>query len=445
MTAGMLVCMIGQNKAPASTIDIDNAGGQTWTAEAAISTTEQKARLFWCIFNGTWSANPAVSFSDATSTTVVMHVFQPTATNYTWAVNQAQVELDIAAAATHTITGQTTTGTAHTVTLAGWFSADTNTWGNLTGTGWAVTGLAQYRNKKGGRQSCTFAHKIQTAAGATGDVSKDQLTLGNDASTTFIITFHEVAPPAAEAAITLGAVTLTSATAVDVVGTASITLGAMGVSADASVDVVASATPTLGALALSADGTVTGSDINATATPTLADVTLSSGVITDITSNAAPTLGALSLSSAVAVDVVASLSVTLGDATLSSASQVTTLADLSSTLGDLTLSAAGVLPVAGALTVTLDGVGLTAEAVIPSIATLSKTLDDLGLSATVSLPSQGALNETLGNLSLTSVSAVFRLTEHEFTRVSAPLPVFEVRDELEVFTVVSGLPLFEVK
>lgn len=446
MVAGDLVCMYGiallENPAA-----VAEAGGQTWTTEAQYASGNIRTRLMWCRFNGTWSANPSVHFTNGDgrpNTTVVMHVFRPVDGTSLWGINQAHAGQPLTGT-TQTITGQTTTGNRRTVTVAGWFSHDDNTWGNLSGTGWEVTGGAQYRNTADADTSATFAHKFQNSPGATGNVSKDQLTLGPDNSAGTIITFEEIPPATADAAITLGAATLTSAAAVDVVGTASITLGAMGVSADASVDVVASATPTLGALTLSADGTVTGSDINATATPTLADVTLSSGVVTDLTANATPTLGALSLSSAVAVDVVASLSVTLGDATLSSASQVTTLADLSSTLGDLTLSAAGVLPVAGALTVTLDGVGLTAEAVTPSIATLSKTLDDLGLSATVSLPSQGTLNETLGNLSLTSVSAVFRLTEHEFTRVSAPLPVFEVRDELEVFTVVSGLPLFEVK
>jgi len=192
MLAGDLVCMIGQRRAAGDTIAVSEAGGQTWTSHTAISTTNQTARLFTCTFNGTWGANPSVDFSGGTCTSVHMHVFRPPATNYTWSVNQALVELDASGNTIVTITGQTTTGSNPTVTLAGWFSADDNTWGNLGAAGWQVTGSAQYRNTSGSDQSATYAHKIQTAAGATGNVSKEQLTLGDDAATTFIVTMEAV-------------------------------------------------------------------------------------------------------------------------------------------------------------------------------------------------------------------------------------------------------------
>jgi hypothetical protein len=189
MAAGDLVCMIGQQRATGATLAVSESGGQTWTSEAAIGGTNITARLFWCAFNGTWSANPSVDFSATTCNSVQMHVFRPGDAAATWAVNQSLVELDIAAAATQTITGQTTTGTAPTVTLAGWFTADDNAWGSLSGTNWGVCGTAQYRNTSGTDQSSTYAYKVQTAAGATGDVSKTQTANGNDAATTFIITF----------------------------------------------------------------------------------------------------------------------------------------------------------------------------------------------------------------------------------------------------------------
>lgn len=195
MLAGDLVCMIGQQRATGATLAVSATGGQTWTSEAAIGVTNQTARLFWCIFNGTWSTDPSVDFTATTCNSVQMHVFRPPATNYTWSVNQALVELDDSTDP-FTITGQTTTGTDPTVTLGGWFSADDNTWGTLSGTGWEVTGTAQYRNTSGTDQSASYAHKIQTAAGATGNVSKSQLTLGADASSTFIITFQATAPAA---------------------------------------------------------------------------------------------------------------------------------------------------------------------------------------------------------------------------------------------------------
>lgn len=189
MQSGDLVLMIGQLRTATAVMTVSATGGQTWTTETAVSTTNQTARLFWCTFNGTWSADPSVDFPSATCNSVVMHVFRPRGGSATtWAVNQAQVELDIAAAATQTITGQTTTGNNPTLTFAGWFTADDNTWGDVS-QGWEVTGNAQYRNTSSTDQSATFAHKVKTSPGATGDVAKTQKTLGNDAATSLIITF----------------------------------------------------------------------------------------------------------------------------------------------------------------------------------------------------------------------------------------------------------------
>lgn len=195
MQAGDLVVLIGQERATASTLAISQAGGQTWNSLTAIGTTSVTARVFWCIYNGTWSANPSVSFTGTTCNSAVMHVFRGSGSdsNYAWGIDVAQVELDIAAAATQTIIGQTSL-TVAALTVAGWFTADDNTWGSISGTGWVVSGDAQYRNTSGTDQSCTFAHKIQAAAGATGNVAKTQLTLGNDAATTFIVTFKQNEP-----------------------------------------------------------------------------------------------------------------------------------------------------------------------------------------------------------------------------------------------------------
>lgn len=196
MLLGDLVLVAQQERDATTTLTVSNNGGQSWTSETAIGTTNQTARLHWCVFDGTWDANPSFDFAGGTAVnTVVMHVFRPPSTGYTWSVNQAQVELDDVSSP-FTITGQTTTGTDPTVTFAGWFTADDNTWGTLSGTGWEVTGTAQYRNTSGTDQSCTFAHKIQTAAGATGNVAKSQLTLGDNDTTTLIITFAAVAPAA---------------------------------------------------------------------------------------------------------------------------------------------------------------------------------------------------------------------------------------------------------
>jgi len=188
MLAGDLVCMIGQQRATGATLAISQAGGQTWTSEAAIGITNQTDRLFWCTFNGTWSADPSVDFSAATCNSVQMHVFRPPSTDYTWEVNQALAETEDASSP-YANPGQTTTGTDPTVTLVGWFTADDNSWNASGDTGWQVAGTAQYRNTSGSDQSAAYEYKLQTSAGATGAVDKTQNTVTGDACTTFAITF----------------------------------------------------------------------------------------------------------------------------------------------------------------------------------------------------------------------------------------------------------------
>lgn len=196
MVEGDLVLLIAHERAGSASITVNTTGGQSWTALSSIGASSLTARMFWCRFNGTWAADPSVNFSTGVCNTLVMLVYRPTTGSNVWAVDQALVELDFVAPSspfTVTITGQTTTQPS-TVTVAGWFTADDNTWGSLSGSGWAVAGAAQYRNTSGSDQSCTFADKIQTSAGATGNVSKNQATLGGDAGTSLIVTFYEEAP-----------------------------------------------------------------------------------------------------------------------------------------------------------------------------------------------------------------------------------------------------------
>lgn len=194
MQAGDLVLMFAYVRA-AATMTISASGGQVWSEQAAMANTNISAKLFWCRFNGTWSANPSVAFTNTTSTTVVMHVFRPTKPSLRWAIEANQVETDFAAPAnpfTVTITGRTTR-VPSSVTIAAWFTADDNSWGTLAGTGWVVTGTAQYRNLNGTDVSGTFAHNIKTTAGATNNVSKNQTVNGGDLGTAMIITFFEMA------------------------------------------------------------------------------------------------------------------------------------------------------------------------------------------------------------------------------------------------------------
>jgi hypothetical protein len=193
MLAGDLVLMIAESRDSTATLAISNTGGQSWTSETQQNQTNCRIRLFWCRFNGTWTANPSVSFGNTNPHIVVMHVFRPSNTSSVWAVDVAQVSGNYAApggAHTVTIPGITTI-TDGALVFAAWASSDNNTWGSLTA-GWSTPGLAQYRNSSGNDQSETHAYKVMATAGASGNVSKNQATLGGDAGAYLIIAFKAV-------------------------------------------------------------------------------------------------------------------------------------------------------------------------------------------------------------------------------------------------------------
>ena len=193
MQAGDLVLLIGQARANAGALTISAPGGQSWTSETQQNQANCRLRLFWCRFNGTWSANPSVSMGSAANNTVVMHVFRPSNPSSVWAVDVAQVSNNFAAPPvprTVTISGITTI-TDGALVFAAWASSDDNTWGSLTG-GWYIPGSAQYRNMSGADASQTHAYKVMAIAGASGNVSKNQATLGGDAGARLIIAFKVV-------------------------------------------------------------------------------------------------------------------------------------------------------------------------------------------------------------------------------------------------------------
>ncbi|NWF91290.1 MAG: hypothetical protein HXY46_00095 [Syntrophaceae bacterium] len=180
MQAGDLVLMIGLSRDNTATLAISNAGGQSWTSEAQQNGNTCRLRLFWCRFNGTWTANPSVSFGNTNPHIVVMHVFRPSNTSSVWEVDVAQVSNTFPAppAPNHTVTiPGITTITDGALVFATWASRDNNTWGNLTA-GWTTPGSAQYRNSSGNDQSQTHAYRVMTIAGATGNVSKDETGSG---------------------------------------------------------------------------------------------------------------------------------------------------------------------------------------------------------------------------------------------------------------------------
>jgi hypothetical protein len=197
MVAGDLCVVIAQGRAANLVMSVSNTGGQTWTTEAAVTggTPALTARIFWCRFNGTWSTSPSFTIGSTLCNTVVMHVFRPTAGANTWQVNVA-----LASGAFATPTGPpynvvragVTTTAASTVTLAGWHTNDDDWWPTVAGTGWAKTGLDDYRNTSGSDSSAAFAHYIATSAGSTGNVTRTQTTNGPENGHYWIMSWEEV-------------------------------------------------------------------------------------------------------------------------------------------------------------------------------------------------------------------------------------------------------------
>lgn len=196
MQDGDLVLLFALNRQGSQTLSISATGGQSWTALNGFDDGTIQGRAFWCRFNGTWGADPSVtSTASPTSSQVVMHVFRPTTSTNTWAVDNTWSSASYSAPSspfTVSRTGVTTTQ-ASTVTIAMFASRDNNTWTNQTGASWIVTGNNQYRNSSSTGTSLSFAHAIQIVAGATGTVTKDQGTLGGDAGFTGRVSFAESA------------------------------------------------------------------------------------------------------------------------------------------------------------------------------------------------------------------------------------------------------------
>ena len=195
MQKGDLVFMTAVARTSSITPAISQAGGQTWTSLNVRNQTFNSARSFWCVFNGTWTANPSVSFGATTNNSVRMLVYRPNSgVLATWSIDVAEVSGVYAAPSTPftvTITGITTI-TAGALVLAGWTSADDNTWESLTA-GWNAFTPSQVRNLAGSDTSITDAWMIKASPGSTANVAQNQVASAGDAGTKTIIAFKEIA------------------------------------------------------------------------------------------------------------------------------------------------------------------------------------------------------------------------------------------------------------
>ncbi|MCF8149839.1 MAG: Ig-like domain-containing protein [Burkholderiaceae bacterium] len=220
MLAGDLAIMIATTREPGKALVMSETGGQTWTTQTTNTATTTQG-IFWARFNGTWSADPSVSNSGPggeNATSLIMHVFRPSAGSNIWALDVAQVNGSFAAPGglfDVTITGVTTL-TDGALVLATWLSNDDNTWA-LQSAGWANAGNAQYRNLDSNDISLTSAYKIMPTAGASGNVTNRQTANGGDPGNTTILAFKEIPTTTLATGVDPAAATIApGATATDV-------------------------------------------------------------------------------------------------------------------------------------------------------------------------------------------------------------------------------------
>lgn len=191
MQTGDLVIMFGSARLAAITITVNTTGGQSWNSLDVMNSTNYSARMFWCRFNGTWSADPAIAITNTNATSLQLFVFRPTTSTNTWGVDVAFAFSAFSGTGAKTITGINTVDNS-TVSFAFWSGVGAAaTWGSLSGTGWVKTSLsAQYVNNDGNRVSNTFAYQIKTSAGATNNVAQTpSLSTNGDMG---IISFKEI-------------------------------------------------------------------------------------------------------------------------------------------------------------------------------------------------------------------------------------------------------------
>ncbi|MBL7739096.1 MAG: T9SS type A sorting domain-containing protein [Chitinophagaceae bacterium] len=204
LQAGDLVVIYAHHRANSGTLSITTTGGQTWTSEAQHTlTTNQRIRIFWCQFNGTWTANPVVGGGNGTSSlTAVMYVYRPSYSGNRWVKFSGPNNANVAASTVISVPGINTTGVNNNVTMAFWGNTNANTWGTLVGAGWSKTGLGnQYRNTGTGNQSHTAAYRILAVGGVAVNVSQTQ----SSSLVTGIcsMTWNEVPPDLCSAPVTL--------------------------------------------------------------------------------------------------------------------------------------------------------------------------------------------------------------------------------------------------
>ena len=195
MKAGDLVIMVGQQRATgATTLAVSATGGQTWTTEASLNGTSLvSARIFWCVFNGTWTANPSVSFTATTCNSAYMMVFRPSYRGRGWTRVGAQLQT---ASTTVNATAALTafSGQNPGITFAAFMSPDDNQWNSGNSGVFYQTSFAGYRNIAGSDQSAMLLYTVHNGTNSA-TFTATQTSLGPDNTCAATLSFSEVYKP----------------------------------------------------------------------------------------------------------------------------------------------------------------------------------------------------------------------------------------------------------
>ncbi len=185
--AGDLLVMVADYRGTSVTLTVSEAGGQTWTTHDQVTRANNTQRIFTAIFDGTWDAAPSATVTSGALLMIVqLAVFRGN-----------DQSAPVAAAVVHTSAGTpgspfdcTSTGittvNVDDLVFAAWSSEDNNTWALQTA-GFANIGGAQIRNST--TFSSSLGYKVFAAAGATGNITNRQATLGGDPYVISVIAF----------------------------------------------------------------------------------------------------------------------------------------------------------------------------------------------------------------------------------------------------------------
>lgn len=186
LTTGDLAVLICHFRRSSGDLSITNTGGQTWTTYAQVNATNCRILVSYCIFDGTWDADPEITATETYPMTLVMHGFRGVHATTPEDVALGNAAYSAPADPFDVEVPSINTATDGAVALFMWFTVDDETW-TLQTAGWANAGTAQYRNTAGSDTSDSFAYKVIASAGATGAVTnrKQAATAGNYCTVAF--------------------------------------------------------------------------------------------------------------------------------------------------------------------------------------------------------------------------------------------------------------------